>query len=528
MKTAIVRLLVVACCSAPLAAQGPADGPPYAGRSLVDVLQDLNRHGLRIVFSTSVVPTALRVSAEPTGSPREVLDQVLRPHGLYARPGAQGTLIVARASQRRVDTALATAARVLRLPIFDADHASTAPTASLSGQVRDESGAPIPGAVITITAAPNGAFRRTTADAEGRFEMLDLPRGQYSVVAEQPGLLPAVIPELVLAAGSSRPVILELKVPGISELTLVTRTSPIVDVQSPTIGTKFSESMLRDVPSQRDLFALLAQTPGITMPRADVGGNTAGTQSGYRAYGLAGQSITTVDGVNITAGSDGVGAYIDYGALSEAKIAAAGNSAEVPVAGAAVTTLIKSGSNTQHGEFHADFKPGSTKRYDGAENFALYRDINGQSGGPFIKDRLWYFTSFRDQFTSFATGMYDKPAAQGGKQGQPYDTETTDFTVKLNYQLNPKSTLTFMTQLGRKYQPFRFGFGAGAYQYLVESTALQDSWSEIGKVEYTKVVNDQGDARHVDQFLRHRVPAESPHRQDADHRRCHVRPKRRL
>src|SRR4026209_464651 len=117
MKTAIVRLLVVACCSAPLAAQGPADGPPYAGRSLVDVLQDLNRHGLRIVFSTSVVPTALRVSVEPTGSPREVLDQVLRPHGLYARPGAQGVLIVARAPRRRDDAAPATASRAGREPV---------------------------------------------------------------------------------------------------------------------------------------------------------------------------------------------------------------------------------------------------------------------------------------------------------------------------------------------------------------------------------------------------------------------------
>jgi hypothetical protein len=484
-------LLVVILCVTPLAAQEGGAGPPYAGRPLVEVLQDLNRHGLRIVFSTTLVPPALRVSAEPAGSPREVLDQVLRPHGLYARPGAQGTLIVARTAKRRAEAALATAARVLRVPIFDADRDQPARTANLSGQVRDESGAPIPGAVITVTAAANGAVRRATADAEGRFEILELARGRYSVVADQPGLQPAVIPELILAAGSSRSEILELKVPGITEVALVAKRSPIVDVQSAAVGTNFGEAMLRDVPNQRDLFALLAQTPGITMPRADVGGNTAGTQSSYRAYGLSGQSITTVDGVNITAGSDGVGAYIDYGALAEAKIAAAGNSAEVPVAGAAVTTVIKSGSNTQHGEFHADVKPGSSKRYDGAENFALYRDINGQSGGPFIKDRLWYFTSFRDRYTSFTTGMYDKPAAQGGTQGQPFDTQTTDLTVKLNYQLSRQSTLTFMTQLGRKYQPYRFGFGATAYQYLVESTALQKSWSEIGKVEYMKVVSNR-------------------------------------
>jgi hypothetical protein len=416
--TAVIVMLLVAGCATPLAAQEGGGGPPYAGRPLADVLQDLNRRGLRIVFSTSFVPATLRVTAEPTGSPSEILDQVLRPHGLHARPGAQGTLIVARAPQRR-DDAAATAPRVARERAVDADSDQPA-AASLAGQGRDESGAPT------------------------------------------------------------------------TELTLVvTRSVPVVDVQNATVGTNFGDAMLRDIPNQRDVFALLAQTPGITMPRPDVGGNTAGTQSAYRAYGLLGQSITTVDGVNITAGADGVGAYIDYGALAEAKVAAAGNSAEVPVAGAAVTTVIKSGSNTQHGQLYADYKPGGHQPYDGAENYARYRDINGQLGGPFIKDRLWYFTSFRDQFTALTTAMYDKPAGQGGTPGQPFSTQTTDYTIKLNYQPSHTSTLAFMTQWGRKYQPYRFGSGGTAYQYLVESTARQNSWSHIGKADYLRVINDR-------------------------------------
>src|SRR4029453_940006 len=100
----------------------------------------------------------------------------------------------------------------------------------------------------------------------------------------------------------------------------------------------------------------------------------------YRAYGLSGQTITTVDGVNITAGANDVGAYIDYGALAEATVAAAGNSAAGPVAGAAVATVIKSGGNTHHGELYADYKPGGHEPFDRAENYARYRDINAQLG----------------------------------------------------------------------------------------------------------------------------------------------------
>jgi hypothetical protein len=485
---AVIVLLLVGGCAIPLAAQESRDAPRYAGRPLVDVLQDLNRRGLRIVFSTSLVPATLRVSSEPSGTLRDILDQVLRPHGLHAQPGAHSVLIVVRAPRRRDDAASAPPALVERPP---AGIDPPAPTASVSGQVRDESGAPIPGAVITVMAAARGAISRTTAGADGRFEIGGLARGRYAVIGEQPGLLPAVIPELLLAAGGSRSVILELKVPGITEVTLVSTRNPIIDVQNATVSTTFGSAMLRDIPNQRDVFALLAQTPGITMPRPDVGGNTAGTQSSYRAYGLSGQSITTVDGVNITAGADDVGAYIDYGALAEATVAAAGNSAEVPVAGAAVTTVIKSGGNAPHGEVYADYKPGGHKRFDGAEHYAQYRDINGQLGGPFIRDRLWYFTSFRDQYAELTTGMYDRPPTEGGIQGQPFTTQTTEYTIKLNYQLGGESTLTFMTQLGKKYQPFRFGSGVFAHQYLVESTALQDSWSHVGKVDYMRVIGNR-------------------------------------
>lgn len=259
---AVLVLLLIGSGTLPLCAQEGSESPFYAGRPLVEVLQDLNHRGLRIVFSSSLVPSSLRVTTEPSGTPREILDQILRPHGLYARSGAQGLLIVARSPRRREEAAAPTPVRTARAPAATEQPATT----DVSGKIEDGSAAPI----------------------------------------------------------------------RITEVTLVSTRNPIVDVQNATVSTNFTGAMLRDIPNQRDVFALLAQTPGITMPRPDVGGNTAGTQSTYRAYGMFGQSITTVDGVNITAGANDVGAYIDYGALSEANVAAAGNSADIPVAGAAV------------------------------------------------------------------------------------------------------------------------------------------------------------------------------------------------
>ena len=76
--------------------------------------------------------------------------------------------------------------------------------------------------------------------------------------------------------------------------------------------------------------------------------------------------------------------------------------------------------------------------------------------------------------------MYDRPPEEGGTPGQPFSTETMDYTIKLNHRFSGQRTLTFMTQLGTKYQPYRFGSGVSAQQYVVEATALQDSRSHIG------------------------------------------------
>ena len=364
-------------------------------------------------------------------------------------------------------------------------------TGSIYGRIVDPSNAPMSGVVITVEGAAIQGPRTTESEANGSYRLLFLPSGEYKVTFQKARFKTIVYEGAKVEVGKTLTINVTMQIADVAATLVVTGSSPIVDVRDATIGTNFGTALLRDIPNQRDLFALLAQTPGITLPRVDVGGNTAGTQSTFQVYGLFGQSVTTVDGVNITVGSAGIGAYIDYGALDEAKVSGAGNSADVAVAGAAITTVVQSGSNTHHGEIYTDFKPGGGSGWDGADVFTKYRDLNGQLGGPFIKDRLWYFTSIRDQSTALKTGMYDKPSNQGGTPGQPFNTDTADLTLKLNYQISRNGTLVFMTQWGRKYQPFRFGSGPSAYLYTTESTGRQDSRTAIGKLEYRHVLNNR-------------------------------------
>jgi len=103
------------------------------------------------------------------------------------------------------------------------------------------------------------------------------------------------------------------------------------------------------------MWALLAATPGVIMSNIDVGGNRAGTQTGYRAYGLSGQVRTSVEGINTTEGTGGAGFYYDYGSFEEVFLGVAGQGAEAATPGVQSNFLGKSGGNKFSGDFYSDF-----------------------------------------------------------------------------------------------------------------------------------------------------------------------------
>ena len=88
-------LLLFAAVMATVATVAPAVESRYAGRPLADVLLELRELGLRIVFASNVVRPEMSVAAEPLASdPPALLDELLAPHGLVARAGPSGAIVV--------------------------------------------------------------------------------------------------------------------------------------------------------------------------------------------------------------------------------------------------------------------------------------------------------------------------------------------------------------------------------------------------------------------------------------------------
>jgi TonB dependent receptor/TonB-dependent Receptor Plug Domain len=105
MQDRVLAVLVVAILvGAPSAAFGQADGKKYEGRAVADVLKELQATRLKIIFSSELVPPALRVVKEPRGDgAKDIALQILEPHGLTLQQGPGGTFLVVAAPRRKPD-----------------------------------------------------------------------------------------------------------------------------------------------------------------------------------------------------------------------------------------------------------------------------------------------------------------------------------------------------------------------------------------------------------------------------------------
>ena len=99
---AVGTLLLVLAVSG---AAEPGQSPPWLGRPLTEALVDLQAQGLQIVFTSRLVRSDMRIEAEPRSSdPRQILDEILAPHGLQVEEGAGGTLVIVHARGVPVST----------------------------------------------------------------------------------------------------------------------------------------------------------------------------------------------------------------------------------------------------------------------------------------------------------------------------------------------------------------------------------------------------------------------------------------
>lgn len=214
--------------------------PPYAGLALTEALLALQRQGLDVVFTSEVVRPGMRVEAEPAaGEPRQVLDQLLAPHGLRAQSGPGGVLVIVPAAE------------------------PGAARPSLAGTVRSRaSQAPVAGASVQLLEAR----RAVTSAADGRFEVAEVAPGVYTLEAEHQDHLPVRIEGVVVGAAGPAEVTVTLPPMPFINREIVVRPSRLTLLQEePAAPLSLSRADIEALPHLAgDLFRALSLLPGVT------------------------------------------------------------------------------------------------------------------------------------------------------------------------------------------------------------------------------------------------------------------------
>ncbi len=328
-------------------------------------------------------------------------------------------------------------------------------TGTITGAVKDPSGALLPGVSVTITGEHliGGAQTRAT-DVAGAYRFDRLPPGSYDLKFELAGFKAVERKGLLINAAFTATVDTALEVGRMEETVTVTGESPTVDTKSNLQQTVMSQELLEGIPTGRDPWSVAKLIPGVLSSTYDVGGTQGMQQSTLVAHGsLSADKMFAIDGlsVNWPGGNGGFTMlYYDQGMFDEINYQTAAIPAEVAYGGIFINMITKSGSNRWKGDLRAYFANDSTQA-DNSQTDELKRlgfaggspiehvyDLNLAGGGPLVKDKLWVNGSVRtwsvNRLTLGARNPDGTPAID--------DNRIRNYSGKLLWQVAPAHKLS--------------------------------------------------------------------------------------
>ena len=282
--------------------------------------------------------------------------------------------------------------------------------ASLTGTVKDSSGAVLPG--VTIEAASEALIekvRTTQTDGNGRYQLLDLRPGAYVVTFTLTGFSSHRRDGIELSGSGTVSVNAELRVGAVAETVTVTGETPIVDVRSVTRQQVLTADTIDALPSSRNFVTLARMIPGTSGGGNDVGGSIlqdVGTALTVRGSNNNDTRIT-LNGISVMtlqAGGSLGGQQPDVGSAQEITVDTSSLSADLPTGGPRINFIPRDGGNKFSDSGFFNFSNSSmqgTNYSDALKAAGLLTpnriqsnwDLSESFGGPLRMNRVWFWAS---------------------------------------------------------------------------------------------------------------------------------------
>ena len=272
-------------------------------------------------------------------------------------------------------------------------------TGTIQGTVTDTNGGIVPGANVEIKNLETNLTKTLTTDDGGRYVVLALPPGKYSVSVSKQGFATAFAESLELTVGQALSLPVTMKVSGVEERVTIAAAGA-VDLVKTESSTTLNQTTVSTTPVLGRKFEnLLTLTPGVSVvqgPDGDeinFGGqrgvfNNVSFDGGDYNNGFFGEQL----------GGQRAAIDIPLDAVKEFQVVATGATAEFGrTAGGIINVIPKSGTNQVHGSafYFQRLEALTADTSDGKPLDGFHREqFGGTVGGPIKQNKAFYFLAF--------------------------------------------------------------------------------------------------------------------------------------
>jgi hypothetical protein len=316
------------------------------------------------------------------------------------------------------------AVALLAVAVLCAGRALGSVTASISGTVKDPSGAAIVGATVTATDTDTGIQETQPTNGAGYYSFPTLPLGHYDVEVKQTGFKTFRQTGLVVDANSALVVDVTLQVGAVSESVTVSSAALHVETANTQLGEVISGHEMTEVPLvTRSYTDLLALQPGVIAQSSGLTGSLPGGLQGVPASGSAGFIVPLISG-DLNAGNlsvngmreaangfllngasvqesgfGGTAVIPNLDSIAEFRILTNNTDAEYGnYAGGQINVVTKAGTDQFHGdafEFFRNTVLNARGFFDPARGAFHQNQFGGTLGGPIKHQKVFFFADYQ-------------------------------------------------------------------------------------------------------------------------------------
>jgi len=380
-------------------------------------------------------------------------------------------------------------------------------TGNIAGTIVDDTGQPLPGTLITVTGSNLQGARTAYTSEDGSFRVPLIPPGLYKIQASMAGMKTIERNDIEVNINKTTRIDLTMELSTLEEVVVVTAEAPVLDSTSATVGVNINRSFTERLP-RNDSFQ-----SAFTMGAGTVGGGNPNIHGGTNI-----DNVILFDGIDVTDPVTHTFAQnLNADAIEQVEVQTGGFEAEYGRSmGGIVNVVTKTGGNNYEGIFRIKYmndawnaEPDSEEKPENVikDNYEPTLSI----GGPIMKDKLWFFASYRYRVDDAKNEVRDSRNEDGSYNFASVDNDevwqwghanlTYNITEAHNLQfsfswvpavLNNRGSVSYSPDAQYKWEQGGDRYGL-IYNYIVSSNFYVNA--KVGFFNsyiYVKPQNDSG------------------------------------